>query len=300
MRYPQLSEDELRAMVAESFEATVANVMNLFFRTELTQWDVGFCIGRNTMRIVNMTPRIIFSELWHNPGNGIDYILCGLLRRIYGEDEPGEPTEWFRLVVKIAIILGIYGELCRQEIIEFGDRFDFSVPADDFSYPTAILYASGLGLPVGSIICNCVKSGSVWNLLHRGELSITDMDEPLKASIERLLLHRLGEGTATLAEKGRVHHFEPDAQLQLRDGLSCIVSGSERAMQTMTGTFRNIGKLLTPDAALCIAGLGDYRARMGESKVTLVIEENSPALYPMEFERATGLPAGKIGDYLKE
>ena len=300
MRYPQLSEDELRTMVAESFEATVANVVNIFFRTDLTQWDVGFCFGRNTMRITGLTPKIIFSELWHNPGSGIDYILCGLLRRIYGEEDPGEPSEWFRLVVKIAIILGIYGELCRQEIINFGECFDFSVPADDFSYPMAILYSSALGLPVGDVVCNCVKSGAVWNLLHRGELVAADMDDSLKASAERLLLHRLGEGSTALLEKDRVHHFESDIHAQLREGLICFVYGTERALQTMTGAFRNTGKLLTPDAALCIAGLGDYRAKLGESKFTLIIEENSPALYPVECENATGLPARKIGDYLKE
>lgn len=300
MRFPCFSVDEIHNMVVDSFEATVANVFNLFFRTGLTQWDVGFCIGRNTMRIVDMNPKIYFTELWHNPGNGIDYINLGLFRRVFGEETEQEPTEWFQIVVKVAIIFGIYGELCRQKTIKFGDRFDLSVPADDFSYPMAAVYASKMGLPLGKVICNCFKSHSLWNLLHRGELVYADMNDDLAARIERLILFRLDGESASVLQNERVRYFDTEEHGKLKAGLFCVVSGSERAVQAITSTFRNTEKLVTPDAALCIAGLGDYRAKTGESRFTLVIEENSPALYPAEVERATGISARKIGDYLKE
>lgn len=296
MRFPQFSTEEVRALITDSFESTVAQIINIFFRTELTQWDVGFCVGRNTLRIINANSRIYFSELWHNPGNGINYIILGLYHRIYGEETKLEPTEWFRLVVKIAVFFGIYGELCRRKIVEFGDSFDFSVPADDFSYPMAALYASKMGLPMGGLICNCVKSQSLWGLIHRGELAGTDLNDDIEAGIERLIHLRLGKEIPG----DQILSFDNDEINKMKTGLFCVVSGPDRAVQVITSTFRSSEKILSPDSALCIAGLGDYRAKTGESRYTLVIEENSPVLYPTEINRATGLSARKIGDYLKE
>ena len=296
MRFPQLSTEEVREILSEPFESIVAKVLNIFFRVDLTQWDVGFCFGRNTLRIIDLNPKIHFAELWHNPGNGMEYIALGLFRRIFGEETDLKLSEWFRIVMNIAVIFGIYSELEKQKSIAFGDQFDFAVPADDFTFPIAILYAAKLGLPVGDIVCNCVYNHAIWNLIHRGELSTTDIVGDSNSCVERLLHLRAG----LVDLEGREIRFEPENHRQLKDGLFCAVSGPERRTQAITSVFRNTKKLLTPDAALCIAGLGDYRARTGESRFTLIIEESSPVLFPAEMERATGIPARKIGDYLKE
>lgn len=296
MRFPAFSDDQLRELLSESFETIIAKILNTFFRADITQWDVGFCFSRNTLRLIDMNPKIYLAELWHNTGNGMGYIMRGLFRRVFGGETELEPSEWFRIVVKIAFFFGIYAELQKLKFIRFGDAFDLSVPADDVTYPIAVLYAAKMGLPIGNIICNSVTNQELWTLIHRGEFSVGETDNDFKSNIERLLQLRLGEVNLNI----RSLSFEADRQEKIKEGLFCVVSGSERVLQMITSTFRNTERLLTPDTALCIAGLGDYRAKTGENRYTLVIEENSPLLFPAKIERATGLPARKIGDYLKE
>lgn len=296
MRFPQLSTDEVCEILDEPMESIIAKILNIFFRVELTQWDVGFCSGRNSLRVIDLNPKIHFAELWHNPGSEMEYIVLGLFRRVFGEETDLQPSEWFRIVMKIAAVFGIYSELAKRNVIAFGDRFDFTVPADDFLYPIAILYASNMGLPVGNIVCNCVCNHEIWNLIHRGELPTAAIIDDENTCVERLLHLRIG---AVNLEQREIR-FEADDHQRLKDGLFCTVSGLERGMQTITSVFSSTEKLLTPNAALCIAGLGDYRARTGEIRSTLIIEERSPTLYPAEIQRATGIPAKKIGDYLKE
>ena len=72
MRFPKLTKGEIQSILQNTFEETVANIINLFFRVNITQWDVGFDIGRNTARISELNSKIYFAELWHNPGNGFD------------------------------------------------------------------------------------------------------------------------------------------------------------------------------------------------------------------------------------
>lgn len=300
MKFPQIDEEAFSKLVSDSFEKCVANIVNLFYSSELTQWDVGFCIGRNSVRVFGMNPKICCVELWHNPGNGFNYILNGLFRRVFGDDQEAETTEWFRLVVKIAVICGIYSELCRQNIISFGDSFDLSIPADDFSYPIAALYAAELGLPIGDLICNCVQTSEVWNMLHRGELSVGNLSDPLQASLERLVLLRIGNQAVRQLCDRRTLKLVTEEHERLKEGLFCVVSGKERAQDSLVRVFSNSGRILTPLAALCIAGLGDYRAKMGESKFTLVIEEDSPAMYLKEIEKVTSITSQQIEDYIKE
>ena len=301
MQFPRLSEKEVQSMIDVSFEETIANVMNLFFSAGLTQWDVGFCIGRNTMRLSEIHTKVYFSELWHNPGSAYDYVVNGLYYRVLGNKSDVRPSEWFRIVAKIAIVFGIYGALCREKKISFGDAFDLSVPADDLSYPIAILYAAEMGLPVGHLLCNCVENQGIWSIIHRGELSLIDDCDGWTAGLERLLLLRTGgECMERLLSNQRLFQLSPEETDRLKSNLSCVVSGGNRSRQAITSVFKHSGEILTPESALCVAGLGDYRAITGEKRYTLVIEENSPVMYTKEIRMATGLSEKQIEEALKE
>jgi hypothetical protein len=185
-------------------------------------------------------------------------------------------------------------------MVAFGSAIDYSLPADDFSYPLAVLYAEQIGLPVGMIICNCMKTHEVWNLLHRGEISLTACSDALVGSFERLRQLRLGAENTKISENVRTYQVASDAQDKIREGFFCVVSGADRALQMVTASFRSTGSILTPDAALCVAGIGDYRAKNGDIRFTMVIEEDSPTMFTDEIASATGLSAEKIGAYLKE
>ena len=187
-------------------------------------------------------------------------------------------------------------ELCRNSLIAFGETIDLSLPADDFSYPIAALYASSAGLPLGTIICNCAKSHELWNLIHRGTLNIGSVPHRMQAGIERFLTLRLGKNIS----EAKLYEATPEEKESIQEGLFCVVSGLERILQSINGVYSNTSRIITPGAALCISGLGDYRAKNGECKYTLIFEEESPALFTEQIERATGLTKKKLENRLRE
>ena len=296
MRFPQFSSAEISLIAEQSFEETVAYILNIFFSANLTKWDVSLYVGRNTARVPETNKRIILAELWHNPGNCFQYVLDGLFSRVFGTETNLQPSEWFKVAVKIAILFGVYGELCHSEQLKVGDHIDLSLPADDFSYPIAALYATAIGLPLGSVICNCTKTHEMWNLIHRGTLNYSGVPDIMRAGVERFLSLRLNKVPNSQGS------FEADAEekLILRKGIFCVVSGAERVLHALNGVYSSIARIVTPDVALCFSGLGDYRAKTGESKLTLILEEDSPALYTEEIGKATGISKSKLENYLKE
>lgn len=300
MRFPRFSEKEIRAFVHAPFEETVAHILNVFFSAGLTKWDVGLCVGRNIARVLESNSKILVCELWHNSGNSFSYVINGLYQRIFGQTTENAPSEWFCIAVKVAVWFGIYGVLCQQSVLRFGQRIDLSVPADDFTYPVSALYATDAGLPIGDIVCNCNKNHEVWNLIHRGTMNTNDMDAGLQAGIERYLLVRLGDSAVVRFRKKRIFEISPEDAETLRKGLYCVVSGSDRVFHTLNGVYTTSKRIVSPSTALCLAGLGDYRAKIGESRLTLVLEEDSPVLFAEQVEQATGISKKKLNDHLRE
>ena len=67
MQFPRLSKEEWREFVSLSFNQRVAELLNRFFNTRLTGWDIDFCIGRYPVRVEQPAYKILLAETWHNP-----------------------------------------------------------------------------------------------------------------------------------------------------------------------------------------------------------------------------------------
>ena len=300
MRFPKFSEEELRAIAELSFEGIIAHILNVFFSAGLSTWDVCLCGGRSTARITDLNAKTLMAELWHNSGDSFGHVCNGLYRRVFGGEPDMPPSEWFNIAVKIAVLFGIYGELYRQSFLPFGEQIDLSVPADDFSSPMAALYASKIGLPVGCVICNCIETQEVWNLLHRGSVSTLGLPKNLRAGLERLVLHRIGPDGIRRWENNRFFGTEPDELETLQNGLFCVVSGPDRIANALNSIYSTANRIVTPVSALCVVGLGDYRARTRGSSLTLILEEDSPVLFADQIEKATGISKKKLVSDIRE
>ena len=46
-KMPRFTQPELSAMQEKSVSTTIAEILNLFFNTDLSNWDVEFAIGRS-------------------------------------------------------------------------------------------------------------------------------------------------------------------------------------------------------------------------------------------------------------
>lgn len=307
---PKLSEEELYAFKEKSFGQCVADILNLFFPARLDGWDVDFCIGRNPVKLVSMSHKIIVAETWHNPDHDFARLVRNLSGRMRGiEDTTGTPSNWAWIAVRIAVLFGLFGELDRNGIIEPEQRIDISVAAGDFSSPMAVWYARAMGLPIGTIICSCDENSMVWDLFHHGELR-TDTapmamntpaaDSGVPADLERLIFATLGVEEVcryrSACDNGKVYTLDADKLSRLRQGMFAAVVSQKRMESVINSVYKTRTYLLGPCSALAYGGLQDYRAGTGETRGALILTERSPVCSAATVSRAVGITAQELID----
>ncbi len=277
---PTYSSQEIQNLAEKSFGEIIADILNLFFAAHLTGWDVDFAIGKNTAKLIDMKYKMVFAELWHNPGSGYNYIVSNLYDIILQKQPSLEkPTEWVQVAVRIAVIFGLFGDLIRLGQTTSERRMDIAVSGDDFSLPMAAWYARKMGLPIGSIICGCNVNSSLWDLLRRGEYSPAAAQYNL--SHERLIQATLGCQEAVryqiCCEKGRAYSVDEASLRVINEGLDVAVVGNERIDSVITSVFNTKGYRLCDTAALAYAALQDYRATITEGRAALILADYKPA-----------------------
>ena len=271
-RMPKLSKEDLLSLTEQSFCQRVAGILNLFFNAQLTAWDVELCGGKNPAVLVSMSHRILVAEMWHNLDMDYAKLESRLAARICGhEDTDRKATSWVGIAIRIAMLVGVYGELPANTV------FDVAVATEDFAAPMAAWYARQIGLPVGNIICSHDNS-SVWNLLHQGEVRT---DEALPENLERLIMATLGIEEnlrfCELCESSRVYTTRPGMLEDLRKGMYATVSSRDRINALIPSVYRMAGYIMGPQTALAYSGLQDYRAKTGENRLALLMSDRSPA-----------------------
>ena len=107
---PHFDETEILAFRDKPFGQIIAEILNLFFTSHLTAWDIDCCIGRNTFKINTIHHRIAIAELWYNPKANYEYIVDSLYRKVVPNSE-SNPSEWFRIAIRIAVLFGIFAQM---------------------------------------------------------------------------------------------------------------------------------------------------------------------------------------------
>lgn len=298
---PVYDENALKALQQSTFSENVAQLLNLFFSTGLTGWDVEVCAGRYPVKIRTMPHRMVLAEVWHNLDSAYTALEASLYKKLSGADR--RPSNWAKIAIRIAVLFGLYPELSVQE----GETFDVAVTAGDFTAPMAAWYARKMGLPIENIICGCNKNGAVWDLLHRGEYStgaairtteLPELDVSAAQGLERLVCEVFDTDSACAyseicAKKGSYELSEEDLSL-LNKGLFASVVSDQRAKETVNSLWRSNGYIVDPYTALICAALQDYRAKTGESRRTLILAERSPMLFTEMIAGSTGISAAEL------
>ena len=164
--------------------------------------------------------------------------------------------------------------------------FDVAVPTGDFSWAMAVRYARQMGLPVANIICGCYQNSAVWELLHLGEARTDELPEEL----ERLVFGTLGiEEVKRYCGQTGTYRLLPADLERIRKGLFAAVVSQERVDAAIPSVYRTGGYILGPSGALAYSALQDYRARSGESRLAILLEDRSPLLDSKTVARAMGI-----------
>lgn len=297
---PKLDREQILALQEKSFSQTVADILNLFFNARLDGWDVDFCIGRYSTKLVPMSHRIMVAEAWHNPDFDFTRIVRNLTSRIRGNHDTGsQPTNWAWISIRISFMFALFGELCRMGMTDADHPIDVAMPSGDFAAPMAVWYAREMGLPIGNIICSCDPDDPAWDLLHHGQMN-TDGPVPVPSDLERLIYSTMGLRETkrfldTVAQKKT--YVPPKDQFEtMRAGMYPAVISWSRRSSIISNVYRTSTYILDPGSAMSYGGLQDYRATAGEARSALILTERSPFLSAETVAKAMGINV----DVLKE
>lgn len=279
------SSQQLEELSEKPFNEIVAQIINMFFSTHLTGWDIEFAVGKRPVKVVDIGRKTLVAELWHNTEGSFMIAANRIYSRLcdYKNDNVN-PGGWAIIAVRIAFVFGLYAELKRMNITSF----DASVSGKDMESALAVWYARGMGLPIGNIICGTNENCWAWELIHKGEVSpntgistgMPGMDT-LPSGMERLIFATLG-----LAENVRyqqaittksTYKIDADSLMKLSNGLFASVVGKRRITDVISSVMRTNDYSLDPYLAISYGALQDYRAKTGENKITLLMAENNPS-----------------------
>ena len=302
-KLPVYTREQILRLADGSFSQTLADVLNSFFTAKLTAWDIDFCIGKNSMRLLSMNYRVLLSELWHNPAADYKYIAKRIYAQLLGKEPEGETPDWVRTAVRIAVLFAVYGQLCAQGYLNPGDALDLAVNGEGFEAPMAAFYAKQMGLPLNTVICVFDNDSSIWELIHRGTFSTAAAKDAAKTGVEKLISAVFGEEALqnyfASCEKGRAYTLDEETLTKLSEGFFCAVTGKDRAISTVNSVYRSNSYVMDPTTAICYGGLQDYRAATGNSALTLLLSERSAEYALGEISKVTGVAQDKLLDQVK-
>jgi len=312
-REPSFSEVEITALKDKSFNQCVAEMLNQLFNTRLTAYDVGFSIGRYAVRLKMLGQRVIIGETWHNLESDFSRLVKNLTQLISSdEDTEALPGDWAEIGIRIAVLFGIFGELMRAGILEREEKIDIALVSGDFSGPISAWYARRWGLPIGNIVCCCNENGNLWDFVCHGQLKTGDVavntvtpeaDTVVPVSLERLIYGCAGveevQRYQDAVRRGGNYYIDDMLLHRLRKGIYVTVTSDHRVIHTIPRIFSTHKYLFSPYSALAYAGLQDYRARTGESRMALLMTEKSPIRDAEMVSSALGISVETLKEYLK-
>ncbi|MBO5891421.1 MAG: hypothetical protein J6Q30_01750 [Oscillospiraceae bacterium] len=302
-QFPVFSAEELSALVKESFGERIAKILNMFFSTKLTGWDIDSGIGRCPVKAATMSHRILLLELWQNLDGSYEKLEKILAEKIRNDGNTEQRvSSWLRIAIRIALVFASFAELVRSKALDWETTVDVSVTSGDLSGIMTLWYARQMGFPVDNIICSCNENCALWDLLNHGELK-TDIqtlhtttplaDVGLPAELERLIYGTFGwdgakEFLHVCRNKGL---YVPPAEEfdRLRKGLFSAVVSRSRVDVLISSVYRTNSYLIGPYTALAYGGLTDYRAKTGESRTALILAQRSPAQDAAVVAEAMGM-----------
>ena len=269
MQVPVLSHQDLLKLQKMSFGETCAYVLNLFFGTKLTGWDVDFAVGRQTVALTNLGHKVSVAESWHNPFGSHSY----LVRRLYTlacEQKPPvqAPSLWFECCVHIALLFSMYGKYARQGIREF----DIALQTGDLQQLLAVHYASRMGLPVGKVILGSLDGDGLWEFFTYGTYPTGGKKTP--SGLEALLWLVYGPAQAqnylSCVQAGTIYHLDPLLLNELQKNLFIAVVGQRRVADVTSSALHTDHYAMEQGTARAFGALQDYRAKTGENRNTLL------------------------------
>ena len=269
MRLPVQDDLSLAAFEQMSFGEAAATILNLFYGTQLSGWDVDFAVGRQTLDLVSAGYKVCLAESWHNPAGSHDYLVQKLYQLATGELVSIQSINmWFCVTVDIAILFAIYGRYCRQDIYEF----DAAVETGDLQQLLAVRCAQKMGVPIRKVILGGIDGDGIWEFLSHGSYQVNR--KHCSAGLEALLWLEFSYGETAeyvcALQSRSIYKLNEIKLAGFKKDLFATVVGDARAANMAESAVRTNNYQMELSTARAFAALQDYRAKTGENKNTLL------------------------------
>lgn len=313
MQFPLFDEKRIADLAGKTFSQNLADVVNLFFGTQINGPDLELSIGRYPVEFIVLNGKITVANTWHNPSCKFGHLVRGVKVALCKSNQSAEDlSNWLILATRIGVLFGIFGLLQKKGVLSANRKVDIAIPEGDLSLLMAAWYARKMGLPIGTIVCCCNENNGFWNLLHKGELR-TDVsafqthtpacDYTVPVNLERLIFATLGfEETARFCEicrTGGIYTLEAEQLAQLREGIHVSVVSGKKMASTIPNLYSTTGFIADPYTALAYSGLIDYRAATGSSRQALIVSEEGPYFHLDFLSQCMNVTPSELSDLLK-
>ena len=304
-RMPVYTAEDLKRFNENGFYATVSELLGAFFRARITAEDVHLAFAENLQDGCAIDRKVLLLQLWTNGSSCYPQTKYNLYVQLCRDVAPLDHTPaWVNIAIDIACIFGLYS---TSEY--FGREVDFAVCNGDFSMPLAVYYAQKMGLPVGKIVCVTNENGALWDFFTHGTLNcgaatvhtlLPSLDITCPKEIERLLMEAFGctEAVAFADCLARRKQYSRQLPPDVAERFYISVAGTGRIASQIVKIHKTSQYVLDPVAALCLGGLQDYRASLGEGRETILISQESPLCHRAFVSEALGIAEYKLSELI--
>lgn len=304
------SREEVVSLAQFSSNQRIARILERFLGIRLSETFLDLHIGRYPVQLSTMGYRIGVGEIWHNCDSHFSRLVEDIGSMLQLKEKRHTPL--LELVVRVATLFALYGEILHGGHLDTEDPFDVSVVSGNFFGPLSAWYARELGLPVENIICCCNENNGLWNLIYHGELRtdtvcvntiVPEADVTVPDGLECLIRTCCGSQEVQhyleSIRAGRM--YCPDNYFEsLRKGFHVSVISDAAILRAIPNVFSTSGTVLAPSGALAYSGLLDYRSRTGESRFGLVITERGPQTDIDNLARSFCVSPSEVREWLKK
>lgn len=281
LRVPVLERSQIMDMRNASFLQNFADILNLFFGTKFTAWDMESTIGKTPVHTVECGQKIVLAHCWKNPASKMEYFQQSVFERLC-LDGGINPTVWARVAIRISFIAATVLGLAEKEV-------DIGVNACDFEQALAACYCKKMGMPIRKILIACNENSNIWDFTYRGTIhcgaTLKTTNYPAQDKVVPdlfeafMFLHYGYEITQHFLESlssKRVYQLPEEIAPPAVNDLFVSVIGQDRIPGVISSFRSNNGLLLNTYTAFSLGAVQDYRAKAGESNLTVIFEEEAP------------------------
>jgi len=286
IQLPVYTASELSGLCDLSFSQIVAKVLNQFFLTNVTGWDIELSVGKKFYRLNRFGRKQVCAEFWHNSADSSQLFFKRVYSLICGDPIGAKmPSGWVSIAIRIAMLFGVYPQLVSDGIFDFDIALSAKFPED----VVAAFYAKKMGFPVGKILCGSNENCDIWELVHKGEFTVNRAEH-----IEHLLCIAFGYDSNTAFLNENIYRLESEQHQKLSNDLVVSVIGQKRISNLINSAYRTDRKIIDPEIAAAYGALQDHRSKTGESRPTVFMSHNSPVSAIAQICDATGLKADSV------